>query len=180
MQIYWSETNLEVGEESTPIKKVVIKQNKVNWINLTQCRSVLVIDFAIDDVEVESSENVAMNVTVASTPVPPVEMAPLRSSPAPADIATGVPSTPSKFGANVIGLDKEEGRLNNAYNKVVPDNQVKAPDPIETEDPLTNISPPEPLSLVERLRRNLPEEVPHCPCLYIRKLVNSIRQKLQK
>ena len=127
---------------------------------------------------VETPEDVAMNVTIASSPVPtepmtgipPVTMAPLSSSPVPADIATGVPSAPSKFGANVIGLDKEEGRFSDADNEVVPDDQVKAPDPIETEDPLTKISPPEPLSLVERLRRNLPEEVPQCPCLYIRKL----------
>ena len=140
---------------------------------LTQCRSVLIIDFAIDDMAVETPEDVAMNVTVATEPltdIPPAAMAPLSSSPVPADIATGVPSTPSKFGANVISLDKEEGRFIDADNKVVPGNQVKAPDPIETEDPLTKISPPEPLSLVERLRRNLPEEVPQCPCLYIRKL----------
>ena len=135
----------------------------------------MIIDFAIDDVAVETPEDVAMNVTVTSTPVPtdpmtgipPVAMAPLSGSPLPADIAMEVPSTPSKFGANVIGLDKEEGTLGDADNKVVPGNQVNAP---ETEDPLEQNSPSEPLSLVERLRRNLPEEVPQCACFSARKL----------
>ena len=145
----------------------------MNWINLTQCRSVLKIDFAIDDVAVETPEDVAMNVTVASTPVltepmagiPPVAMAPLSGSPVPADIAMEVPSTPSKFGANILGLD-EEGTLSVADN-TFPDIQANAP---ETEDPLEQNSQPEPLSLVECLRRNLPEDVPQCPCFCAHKL----------
>ena len=147
----------------------------MNWINLTQCRSVLIIDFAIDDVAVETPEDVAMNVTVTSSPVPtdpmtgtpPVAMAPLSGSPLPADIAMEVPSTPSKFGTNVLGFDKEEGTMGDADNKVVPDNQVNAP---ETEDPSEQNFPSEPLSLVERLRRNLPEEIPQCSCFCARKL----------
>ena len=131
------------------------------------------IDFAIDDVAVETPEDVAMNVTVASAPVltepmagiPPVMMAPLSGSPGSVDIAAEVPSTPSKFGANILGLD-EEGTLSVAEN-TFPDIQANGP---ETKDPLEQNSPPEPLSLVERLQRNLPEDVPQCSCFCARKL----------
>ena len=138
-----------------------ISPDMTELIDLNSVRTSLEADMTWVNTEmpVVDIEDVALDLTVKSSTERPAEptmgspSTPLSGSPVPVDISTSVPVSRSRSGANVMAMDSEGGTI--------------AIDPGAA--PIQSMFSDEPMSLVERLRKNLPEGVPACPCLKWRK-----------